>query len=265
MKPKRRWQDMTTVEFSKLDAENTIAVLPVAAIEQHGPHLPVFVDACINQGVIARALEIMPDDLPVTVLPAMPVGKSNEHLAFPGTLTLRAETLTQLWTDLGESVARAGVRKLVLLNSHGGQPQIMDIVARDLRVRLDMFVVTASTYALADPAGMFPETEITHGIHGGAIETSMMLHLRPDLVTMDLAEDFEPMSVEMEQSYKLLRPEGGIGFGWQAEDIHPSGAVGNATDADAAWGKTLVETAAQGFVELLQEVARYPLVNIKSR
>ena len=214
MKPKRRWQDMTTVEFSKLDAENTIAVLPVAAIEQHGPLLPVFVDACINQGVIARALEITPDDLPVTVLPAMPVGKSNEHLASPGTLTMRAETLTQLWTDLGESVARAGVRKLVLLNSHGGQPQIMDIVARDLRVRLDMFVVTASTYALADPTSMFPETEITHGIHGGAIETSMMLHLRPDLVTMDLAEDFEPISVEMEQSYKLLRPEGGIGFGW---------------------------------------------------
>jgi creatinine amidohydrolase len=265
MKPKRRWQDMTTVEFSKLDAENTITVLPVAAIEQHGPHLPVFVDACINQGVIARALEIMPDDLPVTVLPAMPVGKSNEHFAFPGTLTLRAETLTQLWTDLGESVARAGVRKLVLLNSHGGQPQIMDIVARDLRVRLDMFVVTASTYALADPTGMFPETEITHGIHGGAIETSMMLHLRPDLVTMDLAEDFEPISVEMEQSYKLLRPEGGIGFGWQAQDIHPSGAVGNATNADAARGETLVETAAQGFVELLQEVARYPLANIKSR
>jgi creatinine amidohydrolase len=112
---------------------------------------------------------------------------------------------------------------------------------------------------------MFPKTEITHGIHGGAIETSMMLHLRPDLVTMDLAEDFEPISVEMEQSYKLLRPEGGIGFGWQAQDIHPSGAVGNATDADAARGETLVETAAQGFVELLQEVARYPLSNIKSR
>lgn len=265
MKPKRFWQDMTTAEFSELDAERTIVVLPVAAIEQHGPHLPVYVDACINQGVLARALEIIPDDLPVTVLPAMPVGKSNEHLAFPGTLTLSAETLIRLWTEIGESVARAGVRKLVLFNSHGGQPQIMDIVARDLRVRLDMFVVTVSTYNLVDPGSMFTDSELKHGIHGGAVETSMMLHLRPDLVNMELADDFEPMSVEMERSYKHLRPEGGIGFGWQVQDIHPSGAVGNASDSDAERGQKLVESAAQSFIDLLGEIDRYPLDNIRPR
>lgn len=256
---------MTTAEFAALDAERVIAVLPVAAIEQHGPHLPVFVDACINRGVIERTLEILPDDLPVTVLPAMPVGKSNEHLAYPGTLTLGAETLTRLWTEIGESVARAGVRKLVLFNSHGGQPQIMDIVARDLRVRLEMFVVTVSTYSLGKPAGMFPDRELAHGIHGGSVETSIMLHLRPDLVRMEEAKDFVPASIAMESEYRYLRPEGGIGFGWQTQDINADGACGNALDADAERGERLVEHAASAFVDLLREIDRYPLENIRRR
>ena len=140
--PARLWQEMTTTDFAALDPERTIAVLPVAAIEQHGPHLPVSVDACINQGILDEVLRRLPDDLPVTFLPLMPIGKSNEHMAYPGTLTLSAETLIRLWTEIGESVFRAGIRKLVIVNSHGGQPQIMDIVARDLRVRLGMLVVT---------------------------------------------------------------------------------------------------------------------------
>ena len=115
----------------------------------------------------------------------LPVGKSDEHLAFPGTLTLSAETLGRLWTEIGESVARAGVRKLVLFNSHGGQPQVMEIVARDLRVRLGMLAVAYSWYAAGVPPGLFADEEVRLGIHAGAIETSMMLHLRPDLVRMD--------------------------------------------------------------------------------
>ena len=167
---------------------------PVAAIEQHGPHLPVEVDTAINRGILARAMELLPTDLPVTVLPAMPIGKSNEHISYPGTLTLSAETLIRLWTEIGESVARAGVRKLVLFNSHGGQPQIADIVARDLRVRRDMFVVTASTYALGRPAGLFPAAELKHGIHGGSVETSIMMHLHPDLVRRDKLANFRVRS-----------------------------------------------------------------------
>ena len=263
MKAKKLWQEMTTREFAHIDADRTIAILPVAAIEQHGPHLPVYVDACLNEGIIARAMDQLPDALPVTVLPAMQVGKSNEHLAYPGTLTFTAETLIRMWTELGESVARAGIRKLVLFNSHGGQPQVMDIVARDLRVRLGMFVVTASSYSLVQAAGLFPEQELQHGIHGGSVETSMMLHLRPDLVDMEQADNFVPASIAMESEYDYLRPEGGIGFGWQAQDIHPSGAVGNARDADAERGRALVESAAQGLVALLGEIDRYPLDNIK--
>jgi creatinine amidohydrolase len=262
--PRRRWVEMTTAEFAALPPD-TIAVLPVAAIEQHGPHLPVYVDACLNEGVVAHAVTLLPPELPVTFLPMQSVGKSNEHLAFPGTLSLSAETVIRLWTEIGECVNRAGVRKLVLFNSHGGQPQIMDIVARDLRVRLEMFVVCASSYSFGSPASTFSDAELQHGIHGGAKETSMMLALRPDLVQMDKAENFAPLSIALAQDYRYLTPEGRIGFGWQAQDLHPSGACGNALEADAERGARSVEHAARGLLALLQEVHRYPLANIKRR
>lgn len=260
--PQRYWQDMTTEEFAALDAERVIAVLPLGAIEQHGPHLPVCADACSNRAVIERTLELLPDDLPVTILPMMPIGKSNEHSAFPGTLTLSAETLTRVWTEIGESVNRVGIRKLVLFNSHGGQPQIMEIVARDLRVRLDMFVVVVNQYSLF-PAGLFPEDEVRYGIHGGSGETSLMLHLRPDLVDMSKAQDFTPLAAELADDYEYLGPTGTIPFAWQAQDLNPEGVVGNALDADATRGAEMVETAAARFVDVLSEVDRYPLSNLR--
>jgi creatinine amidohydrolase len=263
--PRRYWQDMTTEEFAALDGARVIALLPVGAIEQHGPHLPVSTDACINQGVLSRALELMPDALPVTLLPMLPVGKSDEHLGFLGTLTLSAETLIRVWTEVGESVARAGMRKLVLFNSHGGQPQIMDIVARDLRVRLGMLAVAYSWYAGSVPSGLFEQHEVSHGIHAGAIETSMMLHLRPDLVRMDLAADFRPLMADLAADYRHLSPTGAGRLAWMAQDLHPSGACGDATDADAERGRALVDHAARMLVELLVEIDRYPLDRLRSR
>lgn len=262
--PARIWQEMTTTDFAALDPERTIAVLPVAAIEQHGPHLPVSVDACINQGILNEVLRRLPDDLPVTFLPLMPIGKSNEHMAYPGTLTLSAETLIRLWTEIGESVSRAGIRKLVIVNSHGGQLQIMDIVARDLRVRLGMLVVTLSYGALGRPAGLFPDSELRHGIHGGSSETSAILYLRPDLVREAERRNFVPVSVAMEAEYVHLRPEGRIGFGWQTQDLNPAGACGNALDADAERGRLIVEHAAARFIELLREVERFPLSQLQA-
>lgn len=263
--PRRYWHEMTTKEFSRLDTDRVIAVLPVAAIEQHGPHLPVWVDACINQGIIARAVELLPEDLPVTILPALPVGKSDEHIAFPGTLTVNAETLIRLWAEIGESVWRAGVRKLVLFNSHGGQPPVMEIVARDLRVRLEMFVVSVSWFDLGIPDGLFPEGERRHGIHGGAIETSMMLHLAPELVNRDELRDFPSLGIAMETEFKHLAPEGRISFGWQTQDLNPYGACGDARNADAERGRLLVEHAAAALVDLLREVDRFPLDALRDR
>jgi creatinine amidohydrolase len=263
--PSRYWEELSTADFAALQADRVVALLPVAAIEQHGPHLPVCVDAAINRAIVAEAVARAPADLPLLVLPAMPVGKSNEHQAFPGTLTLSAETLTRLWTEIGESVYRAGVRRMVIFNSHGGQPQVVDIVVRELRVRLGMFAVSVGPGGLGRPSGLFSPDEMEYGIHGGGIETSMMLHARPELVRRERLADFRSAAQDIATEFKHLRAEGKIGFGWQTQDLHPDGACGNALDSDAARGRQLVEHAATALVELLQEVARYPLDRLKSR
>jgi creatinine amidohydrolase len=207
----------------------------------------------------------LPDDVPALILPMQPVGKSVEHTAYPGTLTLSYETLARVWYEIGESVARTGCRKIVFANSHGGQPQVMEIVCRELRVKLDMFAVSAWATAAADMSDLFSAHESKHGIHGGEYETSAMLALHPDLIDMQHAEDFVPLSVEMQRTNKILTPEGGIGFGWQTQDIHPSGACGNAAAADAARGEIALDRAADSFVALLREVHEYPLSRITGR
>ncbi len=257
--PRRYWQEMTTAEFAALDVERLIAVLPVAAIEQHGPHLPISVDATLNQGILRCALEIMPPELPVSILPMLPIGKSPEHQGFPGTLSLRAETLIRLWTEIGESVARMGVRKLLIFNSHGGQPEIMNIVALDLRIRLKMLVVKLNWFGPGIPKGLFSSAEEQHGIHAGAIETSMMLYLDPEHVQMDKAANFRSSRQDYQQDYLFYRPKSGVGFGWAAQDLNPSGACGDITEATADKGKQLVDHAARILVQVLEEMDRYPL------
>ncbi len=259
----RLWRDMAWPEFQGLDQEATIAVLPVAAVEQHGPHLPVGVDAFINEAVIAEAMALMPDS--VLVLPTTQVGKSNEHLAYPGTLTHSAAVLTAMWTELGEAVHRAGIRKFVMLNSHGGQPQIMDIVARDLRVRLGMFAVAANLSGLNSARGLFTPIEDRHGIHGGSSETSQMLHAQPHLVRHDHRANFAPTTIAIEQQYRFLRAEGAaVGFGWQSQDLRAEGACGDATDADAARGAAIIRSKAEGVAALMAEVARFPLAALQA-
>lgn len=261
--PRRYWHEMTTRDFGTLDKDRAVAVLPVGAIEQHGPHLPVYVDACINQGLIEATLARLPEELPVLVLPMQSVGKSNEHIAFPGTLTLSAETLLHVCMEIGESVHRAGIRRLVLFNSHGGQPQVMEIAARELRVRLAMFAVTVSWWQTGYPPGLIPPEELRNGIHAGTVETAMMLHLRPELVRMELAQAFISTAQVIEQENRLLRPLGGVGFGWQAQDLNEHGACGDASAATAELGRQIVEYAAGQFAQLLAEVSRYPLQRLR--
>lgn len=253
------WWDLSTREFAELDMSRIVAVQPVGAVEQHGPHLPVRVDAAINAGIVGRAVEAMADDLPVLILPMLPVGKSNEHLAYPGTLSVSYDTLARLWIDIGESVFRAGCRKIIFFNSHGGQPQVMEIVCRELRVRHGMLAVSCSWFHVTKTDDLYSESELRHGIHAGESETSVMLHLHPDLVEMDHAGNFVPASVEMEDAGGLLTPEGAVGFGWQIQDLQPSGACGNAAAADAKRGATTVARAADALVRLCTEVAAFPL------
>ncbi len=261
----RFWQDLTTTDFESLDPETTVAVQPVGAIEQHGPHLPVATDACIAGEMARRGLEKLDGSFSALLLPLSSVGKSNEHLAYPGTLTHSAETLTRNWTEIGDSVHRAGVRKIVFINAHGGQPQIMDIVTRDLRVRHEMLAVTCNWWHMGLPEGLISDHEVRHGIHGGTVETSIMRHLRPDLVRMDKAEDFVPAMVEIDGEYERLQYLGGVGIAWQAQDIHPAGVAGNAAAATPEIGHAIVEHVTDAFATLVAETSRFPLSRIRRR
>jgi creatinine amidohydrolase len=261
---KRLWQELTTEAFAGPAATPAVALLPVGAIEQHGPHLPLGVDTLIIEGILARALSLAEADLPLVVLPTQPVGKSDEHVAFPGTLSLPAETLARVWIEIGRSVARAGVRRLILFNGHGGQVAVMDIVARELRIQERMLVMAWSWFAAGVPPGLFADEEVRTGIHAGAIETSIMLHLRPDLVRADRAAHFEPLMARMaREGYRRLSPVGAGRMGWMAQDLHPAGACGDATDADPERGRLLVEHAAQALLELVREMARFPLERLR--
>jgi creatinine amidohydrolase len=259
--PSRHWQDLPWPAFRDLPAE-TVAILPVAAIEQHGPHLPVSVDATINAGILARALAILPDAVPALALPMQAVGCSVEHIRFPGTLTSTPETLIALWTEIGESVARAGVRKLILLNSHGGQPQIVDIVCRRLRGRAGIFAVACQWWQLGRAPGLeLSEEEARHGIHAGLVETALMRHLAPERVAMEKAENFRSAWIEKGRDASALGPEGGVGFGWEAQDLHPSGALGDASAATAEAGVLILEHAAARLATLVEEVHRFDLAS----
>lgn len=259
MLPKRDWFDMTWQDFAGADTARWIAVLPVAAVEQHGPHLPLGVDGFIAEAYLARARALLPPDLAVTFLPTQWIGQSDEHRGYPGTLTLSAATAIRTWTEIGECVHRAGVRKLVIVTSHGGNVQAIEIVARELRTRLGMLVVVCAWHRFGYPEGVFSEEERRHGIHAGDIETSLMLAARQDLVRMAEAPDAVPTSVAMEHDFRWLRPFRPAGFGWMTQDLHPSGAVGNASLATAEKGKAALEHGARAFVELLAEVDRFDL------
>jgi creatinine amidohydrolase len=256
---KRYWSELTTTDFAGLDAQTTIAVLPVAAIEQHGPHLPVSTDTAIADGMIGEVLKRLPDDLTVLVLPTQAIGKSNEHLRSPGTLTLTAETALRAWTEIGESVHRAGLRKLVMVNSHGGNVDVINVVARELRVRLQMLVVTSSWRRFGIPPGLYSDQEAAVGIHAGDIETSLMLHFRPDLVRMDRTENFAPATISIAKEFDILRPTGFTAFAWIAQDLHAAGAAGDASLATAEKGRATAEFQALEFIKLLRDVARFSL------
>jgi creatinine amidohydrolase len=266
----RFWADLTTQDFARLlasgDAARTIAVLPVAATEQHGPHLPLSVDTVLVDGVVAAALPHLGPDVPVLFLPTQAVGFSPEHARFPGTLTLKTETIVRLWTDIGESVAAAGIKKLVLFNSHGGQVSVMDLVARDLRARLDLLVYSVCWFNLPlldaqgqDVNALFGADEHRFGIHAGDIETSMMLALDPLRVDMAQAQNFASSSQDRAQKYSILGNGKSAKLGWQMQDYNAQGAVGNAAAATADKGHALVQAAGRSLAQLLSELHQLPL------
>jgi creatinine amidohydrolase len=263
--PKRNWMDMTWQDVAGAGADTArwIAVLPLAAVEQHGPHLPLGVDTYIAEAYLARVEKILPDELPVSFLPVQRIGVSAEHLSYPGTLTLAATTAIAAWTELGESLARAGVRKLVLITSHGGNVAAMEIVARDLRTRLGMLAVTVGWHRFGYPEGTFGAEEKRHGIHAGDVETSLVLAAQPGTVRMDKAANAKPETIAMAREFKWLGAYRPAGFAWMTQDLHPSGALGDATLATAEKGEASLAQGARAFVELLREIDRFDLSRLR--
>jgi creatinine amidohydrolase len=255
----RRWDTLTWTEFRDLPADS-VAILPVAAIEQHGPHLPLAVDAALATAILDRALERAPADASLLVLPLQAIGHSPEHARFPGTLSLGAETILALWTEIGACVARAGLRRLLIFNAHGGQPQLVELVCRRLRGAHRLFAVGTSWFDLARPEpaeAILPAAERRWGIHAGAIETAMMRHLDPGCVREDRVADFSSAWMSRAGLHDQLAPHGGIGFGWETQDLHPAGAVGDPRLGDAALGARIVDQAATALATLLDEIRRF--------
>ena len=248
------WGNFTTKEFENLSADKTVAIIPVAATEQHGPHLPVSTDTSIMKGMLNTIIPLIPSDLDVRMLPIQTIGKSNEHIRAPGTLTIAATHLIHHWMDIADSIARTNIRKVIFVNSHGGNEEIMGIIAREMRVKHAMLVAKTSWSRFGTPLGLFSETNAKYGIHGDDYETSMMLHFKPHLVNMALAQDFKSHVEDAEAEFGLLRHTGTHAFGWMAGDLNAHGVVGEASKATAQKGALAAAHQATGFMQQLRDV-----------
>lgn len=253
-----RWADLTRPDFANLDRARTVLVLPIGAIEQHGPHLPVSVDRDLAEAVLERTLAHVADDLPVLAMPGFAYGKSNEHAAIPGTLSLSAQTLLALLGDLAVSLAATGFRRLVFLNAHGGNAPVLEIAARDLKIAHGLRIATCNWYNFNEAERHGDPRENAFGIHAGLIETSAMLALKPDLIAMDRAGDFSSQAEAWQRDFVHIGLSAGRARpAWTIEDISATGACGNAAAAAREIGEELLATAARNFARFLSEFDRF--------
>ena len=267
----RQWSDLVTTDFASLDLGRAIAVLPLGATEQHGPHLPLSVDANLAHSMVQAATPHLPADLPALFLPVQRIGSSPEHAAFAGTISLKADTVMRLWTDIAESVSASGVNKLVLFNTHGGNVGLMDVVGRELRTRLGMLVYSVSWFNLPlhgpdgeDILARFSPEEPRFGVHAGQMETAMMLALKPRLVRQSKMQVFESSSQARAAAHSILGNGKSAKLAWAAQDLNPEGAAGNAAAANVDDGMALLDAAGRALADLLKEIDRLPADTLKA-
>lgn len=262
--PEIYFDEMTSVDIAQAGgkAEHWIAILPVAATEQHGPHLPIGTDSMINEGLIARFAEERAKPYPVSFLPVQKIAKSDEHSSFPGTLTLDAETALSTWSQIGQCLISCGIRRIIILNSHGGNSALVDQLCLQMR-HLGALCVGTSWSRLMDIDGaasdIVGEEEKALGIHGGDIETSIMLSLRPELVRLEEAQDFYSEQADFKDTNQVLHAYGRHQFGWLMQDLNRYGVVGNAAAASSEKGDALIKAALDGFEKLLIDVSQFDL------
>lgn len=249
----RRWTELRAPEFAGLSPE-TIAVLPVGSAEQHGPHLPLSTDFVVADSLARDVVDAHGADLGLLLLPALAVSKSNEHAWSPGTLWLSAATLLAVLDEIARCVATTPVRKLVFLNGHGGNSALLQVASRDVRLAhgLQTFVMHPSVPP--DHGGPSPAAELGMGIHAGLEETSVMLHLRPDLVKLELGRRGVPEHLASFERVGFGKP---VSFGWLSDDFGTDGTLGDPTGATAEYGKRKYEAMIATAAASLAEIARF--------
>ena len=259
------WEALTGPEAQRVAGRDPVLVLPLAAVEQHGPHLPLSTDADVGRGLLAHAVRRLPDDFPLRVLPLLPVGASTEHAhpGLAGTLHVESGDLAALIVRIGAALAGCGVRRLVLSNSHGGNRHAMETAGLRLRREHGLLVVKATYFAFERPADVdLPEAEWRHGLHGGAVETAMMLHLHPDRVRTAQVARFASLGEELEAAGSRILPEGPAAFAWLAGDLNRSGAAGDASLASAALGRRLVAHYGDTLAAVIRDARAFPIARL---
>ncbi|MGK7930663.1 MAG: creatininase family protein [Microcystaceae cyanobacterium] len=255
--PHRFFPYLSWTEIDSLpNKENTVIIQPVGSIEQHGPHLPIIVDAAIAMGVLGKALDSLETEIPAYVLPCLYYGKSNEHWHFSGTITLSATTLLHILLEVADNLYRAGFRKLILMNSHGGQPQIMEIAARDIHQKYPNFsVFPLFTWRVPNIAkDLLTPQELEYGIHAGDAETSLLLSLLPEQVKMEKAVKEYPQGLPQNS---LLSMEGKLPFAWLTNELSQSGVIGDATVASKEKGDKLLASLAESWQQVIKDVYQF--------
>ena len=262
---RQHFEELTSVELAAQAQHlaGAVAVLPIAAIEQHGPHLPLGTDAFLADAMVEAVIARLGEDVAATFLPTFRFGKSTEHTGFAGTLSLGWQTVTSAMIEIGEGLADAGFRRLIIVNAHGGNTPVMDTAALELRKRRQLLVGTCSWLRFGYPDGLLPKEEIDLGIHGGAVETALMLHFRPDLVRTEEIAKFSTLQAQLSERHTHLQAHGRLGFGWMAGDLNEHGVVGDARLATAEIGRAIADHQANAFIAYLRDILSFDLADLK--
>lgn len=253
--PQRFLPYLSARQIEQIDKENSIVLLPIASIEQHGPHLPVYTDSIIATEVVKGICERLEPDFPLYFLPLLPYGRSVEHLGFSGTISLNTSTLMQVLNDIASSVSAMGFRRFVLVNTHGGNSELIDVAMRDIRTRHDLYLFGLHVFLrIAIPEQGLDISESIYGIHAGDVETSILLHCHPKLVQMEHAPNSLPAHLLKGDTPPFADP---LNFAWLTRDITANGVLGNAQTADPERGERYLDNAVDECIQLLRKISKF--------
>lgn len=262
----RYWGSPAPDELRSRVSRDPVVVLPLAATEQHGPHLPLSTDVDIGLGLLNETFLRLDRNIPSWALPIETIGASLEHERYDGTTSMAPHELGQTIVDQGRHLSTLGIRRLVISNSHGGNSGIIESAALRLREDCELLVIKANYYRFERPVDVdLPDIEWRHGLHGGAVETAMMLHLRRECVKTDAINKFPSIAEELEARGSRILPTGSAAFAWLAGDLNPLGVVGDATLASAEIGRQLVSHYATILAHIIEDACHFPIDKLNRR